>query len=175
MAWGPSLVSASQGYSLDVMLRLLIVVACCGAHVESSQIRYWTCVFCTGRWILIHYTSREVLKVSFNKFYIGFFSPLKMWPPWREKPDLEIFQSTSVFYTTRSPGARRRSDICLSSAMRSWGTHVHLTNACLLRRWECGNFHVGWKCGVLRCPEWALSPFWSEEVQVAKASGGGVM
>ena len=126
--------------------RLLIVVAC-GTQVlpapwigESSQIRYWTCVSCIGGWILTHCTNREVLKVSFNKFYVGLFSPhLKMWGPWREKPELEIFQSTAVFYSTQSPGTRRTSNMCLFSAMRSWGTHVCLTPACLQGRWGCGN------------------------------------
>lgn len=41
----------------------------------------------------------------------------------------EVFRALAMFSNTQSPWARRRSSICLlaSSAMRSWGNHVHFS------------------------------------------------
>ena len=76
-----SLVAASGGYSLGAARMLLTAVACLVAehwlevhglqqlwctglvalrHVESSQTRDQACVPCIGRWIHIHYSTREV-------------------------------------------------------------------------------------------------------------------
>ena len=166
------------------MLRLLIAVACCGGqvlpapwHVESSQIRYWTCVSCIGRWILTHCTTREVLKVSFNKCYIGLF-----YPP--SKCDIHGGKSQTLrFFTALQCSTAHRAlepgeDLTFASSLPwdlgeltfIWQLPVYRGDGNVVTE-VCG----GWKCGVLRCPERALSPFWSEEVQVAKASGGGVM
>ena len=40
-------------------------------HVESFQTRHWTHVPCTGRWILIHCHTREVLQFTFKTWCLG--------------------------------------------------------------------------------------------------------
>ena len=40
-------------------------------HVESFQTRDWTSVPCTGRWILLHCKTREVLALYFHLVFLG--------------------------------------------------------------------------------------------------------
>ena len=56
-----SVVAVSSGCSL-VLVAYLLWSTCLVAprHMGSSWIRDWTCVPWTGRWILIHCTTREV-------------------------------------------------------------------------------------------------------------------
>ena len=85
----PSLVAASQGYSLGVVHGLLIVVASLVVehrlqahrlqqlwhvnlvvrrHVESSRTRDQTYIPFIARWILYHLTTREVPSHLLNKW-----------------------------------------------------------------------------------------------------------
>ena len=89
---GFPLVVASQSYSLILVRGLLVAMASlivhrglwntgsvvveCGLvalqHVGSSLTRDWTCVSCTGRWILDHWATREALVFLFtaNMLYV---------------------------------------------------------------------------------------------------------
>lgn len=69
--------------------------------MDSSWTGYWTCVPCMGRWIPIHFTTREVLAWLFLntcEITLFFFLVLAHMPVNREL----FFLKCSTFYTMKS-------------------------------------------------------------------------
>ena len=85
-------------------------------HVESSQIKYWTRVPCIGRWILNHWTMREVHSASLKRS-IGF-----VWI-WRSMGWMGRTAGSSTSSSSRQTGQLGQTDamvtICKISALRT--------------------------------------------------------